>query len=66
MKYNVGSLVAIMGIATIYNVACIAGGILVADKIREKKAEKNMLDEAYASVQDILKDAEEDHENGEE
>lgn len=66
MKYNIGSLVTIMGIATVYNVACIAGGILLADKIREKNAEKNMLDEAYASIQDILKDAEEDDKNGEE
>ena len=60
MKYNVGSMLAVLGVATVYNVACIAGGILLADKIREKKAEKNMLDEAYASVQDILKDAEEE------
>lgn len=62
MKCNVGSMLVVLGVATVYNVACIAGGILVADKIREKKAEKNMLDEAYASVQDILKDAEEEDE----
>ena len=56
MKYNVGSMLVVLGVATAYNVACIAGGILLADKIREKKAEKFTLEEAHDELNKIMND----------